>query len=291
MFPPEKDGAMTRVTMQIRHGAGPAEVRRADTQALRDEFLVERLFVPGEVRMVYSHIDRMIVGGAMPTGHEAVVFGDGAAIGTPHLLSAREMGIVVFGGPGRVTVDDRVLDAEARDVVYLGRGAKEIRLQSRDPARPAKFYFNSCAAGVAHPHRVVTREQAEAVTLGDASRANVRTIRKYIQPGVCDSALLMLGITDPAPGSVWNTMPPHIHDRRMEAYFYFDMAPDDRVMHVMGLPGETRHLVVGPEEAVFSPAWSIHMGAGTGPYCFVWGMTGENQEYNDVLPVAPKDLR
>jgi 4-deoxy-L-threo-5-hexosulose-uronate ketol-isomerase len=201
------------------------------------------------------------------------------------------MGIVVFGGPGRVTVDDRVLDAEARDVVYLGRGAKEIRLQSRDPARPAKFYFNSCAAGVAHPHRVVTREQAEAVTLGDASRANVRTIRKYIQPGVCDSALLMLGITDPAPGSIWNTMPPHIHDRRMEAYFYFDMAPDDRVMHFMGLPGETRHLVVGPEEAVFSPAWSIHMGAGTGPYCFVWGMTGENQEYNDVLPVAPKDLR
>lgn len=276
--------------MEVRHAAAPVDIARATTEELRSRFLVQDLFPADAARLVYSHVDRLILGGAMPV-RDSVVLCDGAAIGTPYLLSAREMGIANLGGPGRITVDGQTFEPESRDVLYVGRGSRRIELASRDPARPAKLYINSCAAQEAHRCRLIRREESKPVTMGDAARANLRTLRMYIHPEVALSALLLMGITDPAPGSVWNTMPCHVHERRMEAYCYFAMSPDDRVMHFMGRPDATRHIVVAADEAVISPSWSIHMGAGTGPYAFVWGMTGENKEYGDVDPVAVADLR
>jgi 4-deoxy-L-threo-5-hexosulose-uronate ketol-isomerase len=276
--------------MKVLHGASPRDIPAMDTARLRDEFLIEDVFVPGEVRLTYTHVDRMIVGGGMPTG-TPIRFGDGKDIGTPYLLSAREMGIANLGGQGTVTVDGTRYALDSRDVLYVGRGARELILESADAHTPARFYINSVPAGSDIPHRLIRQAESKALDLGDARRANKRTLRMYIHPEVAPSCLLLFGITDLADGSVWNTMPPHLHERRMEAYVYFDLAPEDRVIHLMGRPDETRHLVVADGQAVISPAWSIHMGSGTGPYAFVWGMTGENQEYTDVDPVPVASLR
>ena len=281
---------MSEREMEVRRAAAPEDIARATTDELRARFLVQGIFPADRARLVYSHIDRLILGGAMPV-HEAVELGDGSAIGTPFLLSAREMGIANLGGPARVTVDGQTFELARRDVLYVGRGSRVIGLESRDPTAPAKLYLNSCAAQQTYPCRLIRLDEAKPLTMGDPARANLRTLRMYIHPEVAPSALLLMGITDPAPGSIWNTMPCHVHERRMEAYLYFDMGPDERVFHFMGRPGATRHLVVGNDESVISPSWSIHMGAGTGPYAFVWGMTGENQEYNDVDPVALADMR
>jgi 4-deoxy-L-threo-5-hexosulose-uronate ketol-isomerase len=231
----------------------------------------------------------MIVGGAAPTA-VPVTLGDGAEVGTKYLLSAREMGIANLGGPGMVTVDGQRFTLANRDVLYVGRGGREISLSSDEPGNPAWFYINSVPAGRDIPHRLITKAEAKPLELGEERRANRRTLRMYIHPEVASSCLLLMGITDLAPGSVWNTMPPHLHERRMEAYLYFDLAAEDRVVHLMGRPDQTRHLIVANCDAVLSPAWSIHMGAGTGPYAFVWGMTGENQAYNDVDPVSVASL-
>ncbi len=278
------------MSMRVLYGASPDDIKTYDTQRLRDAFLVEDLFRPGEARFVYTHVDRLILGGAVPT-QEPLTFGSGAEIGTPYLLSAREMGIANLGGAGTATVDGASFRLESRDVLYVGRGAQSIELRSDDASAPARFYMNSVPAGADHPHRLIRRAESKLLELGDARRSNQRRLRMYIHPEVAPSCLLLMGITDLSEGSVWNTMPPHLHERRMEAYCYFDLAPEDRVMHMMGRPDETRHLVVANGDAVLSPAWSIHMGAGTGPYAFVWGMTGENQEYNDVAPVAVADLK
>jgi 4-deoxy-L-threo-5-hexosulose-uronate ketol-isomerase len=275
---------------EIRYGAAPADIDGYTTEALRAAFLVGTLFPTDEVRLVYTHLDRLILGGCAP-GAAAVVFGDGAAIGTPNLLSHREMGIANLGGAGRIAVDGRHFDLANRDVLYVGRGAERLTLTSADPARPARFYLNCVPSQADHPHRLITRAEAKPLDLGEERRANKRSLRMYIHPEVAPSSLLLMGITDLAPGSLWNTMPPHLHERRMEAYLYFDMAPEDRVVHLMGRPNATRHLMVADGEAVLSPAWSIHMGAGTGPYAFVWGMTGENQNYTDVDPVPVATLR
>lgn len=276
--------------MKVLYGAGPEAVAAMDTATLRREFLIEDVFVPGEVRFTYTHVDRMIVGGAVPTD-AALSFGGGEDIGTSYLLSAREMGIANLGGAGTVRVDAEAFALDNRDVLYVGRGAREITVGSDDGARPARFYMNSVPAGRDIPHKLIRRSESKAVELGEARRSNKRTLRMYIHPEVSPSCLLLLGITDPAEGSIWNTMPPHLHERRMEAYVYFDLPPDERVIHLMGRPDETRHLIVADGQAVISPAWSIHMGAGTGPYAFVWGMTGENQEYNDVDPVPVATLK
>ena len=278
------------MTMRVLYGAGPADIAGYDTERLRAAFLAGGLFVPGAASFVYTHVDRLILGGAMPVDRP-VSFGDGVEIGTPWLLSAREMGMANLGGPGTVTVDGQGFALKNRDVLYIGRGAREITVASDDPAAPARFYMNSVPAGADLPHRLVRQAEARPMDLGEARRANRRRLAMYIHPEVAPSCLLLMGITDLAEGSVWNTMPPHLHERRMEAYLYFDMAAEDRVIHLMGRPEATRHLIVADGEAVLSPAWSIHMGAGTGPYAFVWGMTGENQEYNDVAPVAVRDLR
>jgi 4-deoxy-L-threo-5-hexosulose-uronate ketol-isomerase len=278
------------MTMRAIYGAAPADLAGYDTARLRAEFLVEGLFKPGEIDFVYTHLDRMFLGGAVPTS-APLTFGAGADVGTEYLLSAREMGIANLGGAGRVTVDGQPFSLASRDVLYVGRGGREIALASDDPQKPAWFYMNSVPAGRDIPHRLIKRGEAKPIDLGEERRANRRTLRMYIHPEVAPSCLLLMGITDLAPGSVWNTMPPHLHERRMEAYLYFDLAAEDRVIHLMGRPDATRHLVVANGDAVLSPAWSIHMGSGTGPYAFVWGMTGENQAYNDVDPVPVARLR
>ncbi|MBA3520217.1 MAG: 5-dehydro-4-deoxy-D-glucuronate isomerase [Rhizobiales bacterium] len=273
----------------VRYGAAPADVKGYDTAALRSAFLVSGLFRSDRLKLVYTHVDRMIVGGCAPAA-EPIEAGDGALVGTEYLLSDREMGVVNVGGAGRVSVDDQTFDMADRDVLYVGRGGRRIVLESADPADPARFYLNSVPAKDRFPHRLIARAESKPLDLGEGSRANKRQLRMYIHPEVAPSSLLLMGVTDIAPGSVWNTMPPHLHERRMEAYLYFDLAAGDRVFHVMGRPDETRHIVVANGEAVISPAWSIHMGAGTGPYAFVWGMTGENQQYNDVDPVDVSSL-
>lgn len=278
------------MAMNVRYGAGPEDIRRYDTEQLRDVFLIGGQFAPGEIRFTYTHVDRMIVGGAVPLA-EALSFGSGADVGTELFFTAREMGIANLGGAGWVEVDGRRFELANRDVLYVGRGTRSVILGSDDAARPARFYMNSVPAGADLPTRLIRKAEAKVLNLGEEVRANVRRLAMYIHPEVSPSCLLLMGITDLAPGSVWNTMPPHLHERRMEAYCYFDLAPEDRVMHFMGRPENTRHLVVANGDVVLSPAWSIHMGAGTGPYAFVWGMTGENQAYTDVDPVAIAELR
>ncbi|MER8554865.1 5-dehydro-4-deoxy-D-glucuronate isomerase [Mesorhizobium sp. M1217] len=276
--------------MRTLYGASPADIAGMDTDRLRTEFLVDGLFRPGAIEFVYTHVDRMIVSGAVPLANP-LTFGNGAEVGTALFFDAREMGIANLGGNGAVAVDGRRFPVANRDIVYVGRGAREVTLESDDPERPARFYMNSVPAGADIAHRLIVSSEAKPLVLGEEARANKRTLRMYIHPEVAPSCLLLMGITDLAPGSVWNTMPPHLHERRMEAYCYFDLAEADRVVHLMGRPDKTRHLMVADGDVVLSPAWSIHMGAGTGPYAFVWGMTGENQAYTDVDPVPMKDLR
>ncbi len=278
------------MVMQQRYGAGPDQIDRMTTSDLRANFMVEGLFTAGEIRFAYTHFDRMIVGGAVPLG-EPLGFGDGADVGTPLFFDAREMGVANLGGAGWIEVDGTRFALANRDVLYIGRGATSVRLGSDDANAPARFYMNSVPAGADIPHRLIPKADAKVLVLGEAARSNQRSLAMYIHPEVAPSCLLLMGITDPATGSIWNTMPPHLHERRMEAYCYFDLAPGDRVMHFMGRPDNTRHMVIANGDLVLSPAWSIHMGAGTGPYAFVWGMTGENQAYTDVAPVAIEELR
>ncbi len=276
--------------MDLRYGSSPADYPRYDTARLREEFMVEGCFTPGAVRFTYTHVDRMIVGGAVPVG-APLAFGAGDDVGTPLFFTAREMGLANLGGAGAVTVDGERYALANRDVLYVGRGARNVVMESDDPAHPARFYMNSVPAGADHPHRLIRQDEAKVLKLGEPARSNVRSLAMYIHPEVAPSCLLLMGITDLADGSVWNTMPPHLHERRMEAYCYFDLSPADRVIHLMGRPEETRSLIVADGDVVLSPAWSIHMGAGTGPYAFVWGMTGENQAYTDVDPVPVARLR
>ncbi len=274
--------------MDTRYGVNPLDYRTWDTDRLRAEFLVEGAFAGG-LRLIYTHIDRMIVGAAVPG--TPLVLGDGAEVGTPRFFDAREAGVANLGGPGTVTVDGQVFRLENRDILYVGRGAQEVSFASESPDTPAKFYINSVPAGADHPHRLIKRAEAKRIHLGEARKSNVRSLAMYIHPEVAPSCLLLMGITDLAEGSVWNTMPPHVHERRMEAYCYFDLSPEDRVVKLIGIPDHTRSLILADGDIVLSPAWSIHMGAGTGPYAFVWGMTGENQAYNDVTPVPVNTLK
>lgn len=276
--------------MRVLYGVSPHEIKTFDTARLRAEFLVEGLFRPGHIEFAYTHVDRMIVGAATPAA-EPLSFGDGAEIGTPLFFTAREMGVANLGGAGKITVDGQTFALANRDVLYIGRGAEKVELMSDDPSKPARFYMNSVPAGRDIPHRLIKQAEAKPLDLGDEARSNKRRLRMYIHPEVAPSSLLLMGVTDLAPGSIWNTMPPHLHERRMEAYCYFDLDEADRVIHLMGRPEETRNLIVANGDVVISPAWSIHMGAGTGPYAFVWGMTGENQAYTDVDPVPVATLK
>ncbi len=276
--------------MELRTASSPRDVKHYDTARLREEFLIQGLFPADDVKMVYSHIDRIITGGCMPVG-KPLTLAAGDELRAAYFLERREMGIINIGGPGTVTVDGTVYSLRNRDGLYIGRGAKDIALKSDDPANPAKFYFNSCPAHRTYPTVYIRPEDCVRVELGSLETANHRTICKYILPGQVESCQLVMGMTHLEPGSVWNTMPCHTHDRRMEVYLYFDLPEDAFVMHFMGEGQETRHIIMRNEEAVISPSWSIHAGAGSRNYTFIWGMCGENQDFDDMDGIETKDLR
>lgn len=276
--------------MELRTASSPRDVKTYDTARLREEFLIQDLFRPDEVKMVYSHIDRIITGAAMPV-NKALTLAAGEELRAEYFLQRREMGIINIGGEGKVTVDGTVYTLRHRDGIYVGRGCKDVVMESVDSAKPAKFYFNSTPAHKAYPTVYIRPEDCVNVALGSLEQSNHRNICKYILPGQVESCQLVMGMTTLRPGSVWNTMPCHTHDRRMEVYLYFDLPEDAFVMHYMGEPTETRHIVVRNEEAVISPSWSIHSGSGTQAYTFIWGMAGENQDFDDMDGCAMTDLK
>lgn len=275
--------------MEIRNAASPRDVKHYDTDRLREEFLIQNLFVPGEITAIYSHIDRIITGAAVPV--ETLTLTAGDEIRAEYFLQRREMGIINIGGKGTVTVDGTVYELEYKDGLYIGMGSKDITFDSADAKNPAKFYYNSAPAHKTYPTVFIKPENCVNVELGSLETSNHRVITKYILPGQVESCQLVMGMTSLKPGSVWNTMPCHTHDRRMEVYLYFEMPEDALVFHYMGEPTETRHIVMRNEEAVISPSWSIHSGSGTRAYTFIWGMVGENQDFDDMDAAAMKDLR
>ena len=278
--------------MEIRQPVHSEHARTLDTAGLRRHFLIERIFVPGEITLTYSQIDRIIVGGICPIGSELAFSPElGKHTGTGFFLERRELGLINIGGDAVVTVDGTRFDVKAEEALYIGKGARDVQFANADPARPAKLYFNSAPAHAAFPTRKITLSEASPETLGDAKTSNRRTIYKYIVPNVLPSCQLVMGMTKLAEGSLWNTMPCHTHDRRMEVYFYFALPPDAAVIHLCGRPDETRHIVVRNEQAVISPSWSIHSGVGTQAYTFIWGMVGENQVFDDMDHLSPGDLR
>ena len=277
--------------MEIRYAVHPQEAKTYDTTGLREHFLIERLFRPGEIVLTYSHVDRFIVGGVLPAGAPVRLEADPGEIGAATFLERREIGIINIGGSGTVTVDGTVYAMEPKDCLYIGRGAKDVVFASDSADAPAKFYFNSCPAHQTHPTVKAAISEATPRHLGSLEQSNERTIYQYIHEGGIKSCQLVMGMTLLKPGSMWNTMPCHTHNRRSEVYFYFDMPDSGVVFHFMGEPQETRHIVVRNEQAVISPSWSIHSGVGTASYTFIWGMAGENQAFDDMDPVAMQDLR
>jgi 4-deoxy-L-threo-5-hexosulose-uronate ketol-isomerase len=279
-----------RTSLEVRHAAHAEAVRHFDTLALRRHFLVDTIFRPDEVRLTYSHIERMVIGGAMPTTRPLALEAL-KPIGSPTFLARRELGVVNVGGAGRVSVDGATHELARLDSLYIGKGATAVAFSSAQADEPARFYLVSAPAHAAHATRKIGLAQTRKMHLGTRETANVRTIHQVIQPDVCPSAQLAMGFTVLEPGSVWNTMPAHRHDRRCEVYFYFDLPPESRVFHLMGAPDETRHIVVANEQAVLSPVWSMHSGVGTSAYAFVWAMAGDNQDYTDMDAIPMADLR
>lgn len=275
--------------MELRTASSPKDVKHYTTDRLREEFLVQNLFAAGEVKTVYSHIDRIIIGGAVPVAPLTLKAGD--EIRAEYFLQRREMGIINIGGKGTVTVDGTVYELEYKDGLYIGMGSKDIVFASADDKNPALFYFNSAPAHKTYPTVLIKPENCVQVELGSLEESNHRVITKYILPGQVESCQLVMGMTKLKPGSVWNTMPCHTHDRRMEVYLYFEMPEDALVFHYMGEPTETRHLVMRNRDVVICPSWSIHAGSGTQAYTFIWGMVGENQDFDDMDHVSMKDLQ
>ncbi|WP_312809433.1 5-dehydro-4-deoxy-D-glucuronate isomerase [Agrobacterium cavarae] len=276
--------------IDVRHASHPDAVRSYDTEALRRHFLIETVFADGEICLTYSHYDRMVIGGAMPLD-EGLFLSSPKEVGQDFFLAQRELGALNVGGSGRVVVDGEIYDLEKYDCLYIGKGAKDVRFESVDAEQPAKFYLVSTPAHEAYPIVLLTRDKARHLTPGEAATANKRSIFQFIHPDVCQSCQLTMGFTMIDAGSVWNTMPAHTHDRRMEAYLYFDLDADQRVFHFMGEPQQTRHMLVASEQAIISPPWSIHSGAGTKNYSFIWAMAGDNKSFTDMDHVAIADLR
>lgn len=287
--------------MELRTAASPRDVKHYTTERLREEFLIQNLFTPGEIKLVYSHIDRIITGAATPLD-EVLVLTAGDELRANYFCERRELGVINIGGSGVIVVDGKEYKLNKNDGMYIGMGTKEISFASDDKEHPAKFYLNSAPAHKEYPTVLIKPEGEEEdgvvivkdcnkVELGALETSNHRTICKYILPGQVESCQLEMGMTQLKPGSVWNTMPSHTHDRRMEVYLYYDMPEDAFVMHYMGEPQETRHIVMRNEEAVISPSWSIHSGSGTQAYTFIWGMVGENQDFDDMDGIRNQDLR
>lgn len=278
--------------MDVRQSIHSDHAKQLDTDALRREFLIEKIFEADTYTLTYSHIDRIIIGGVMPV-NSAVNFGDelGKQFGVSYFLERRELGVINVGGPGVIEVDGKTWEIGNQEALYVGKGARALSFRSANPAQPAKFYYNSAPAHSTFPDKKITLQEASSTTLGDAATSNRRTINKFIVPDVLPTCQLTMGLTKLEEGSLWNTMPCHTHERRMEVYFYFDMSEETAVFHMMGKPQETRHLLVHNEQAVISPSWSIHAGVGTQRYTFIWGMVGENQVFDDMDHVKISELR
>lgn len=276
--------------LNVRYPSHPEDAKYYTTERLRRDFLIETVFQPDEAVFTYSHFDRIIAGGVMPV-HQAVELTGSKELASDAFLERREMGCINVGGAGRITVDGTAYDLGPLDGLYVGMGAREIRLESADPAAPAKFYINTCPAHKTYPNVKVDIAKAAKRPLGATETCNKRVINQYFHPDVMNSCQLCMGLTALEPGSNWNSMPCHTHERRMEVYFYFDLKGDNVVFHMMGEPQETRHLILHNEQAVISPSWSIHTGVGTSNYTFIWGMCGENQAFDDMDNIDPMDLK
>lgn len=273
----------------IRRMPRQQEVARMTTEEIREAFLVPAIYHEGSLHGLFTDLDRLVVIGVMPAG-SPVLLENPVETGRSFFLERRELGAINTGGPGEVTVDGTSYDVPSLGCIYVGMGSKDVAFSSKDAANPAKFFILSCPAHATHPTTVATRDEANTVPLGSSATANERVIRQYIHENGIKSCQLVMGYTELAEGSVWNTFPPHTHNRRTEIYFYFDM--EDRVLaHFMGEPTATRHLFIQNEQTVLSPSWSIHSGCGQGSYKFIWGMAGENQLFTDMDAVKPADLR
>ncbi|NOV04515.1 5-dehydro-4-deoxy-D-glucuronate isomerase [Paenibacillus planticolens] len=277
--------------MDIRYASHPNEVKQFDTERLQAEFQINALFAPNEIKLVYSHVDRFIIGGVLPTTNTLQLQADKKEMAADYFLERREIGIINVGGRGTITVDGTAYNMDSKDCIYIGLGAKDITFASENAAEPAKFYFNSTPAHKTYPTVKAAISEATPAHLGSINTSNERTIYKYIHLDGIQSCQLVMGMTLLKPGNMWNTMPSHTHNRRSEVYFYFDMPEDAVVFHMMGEPQQTRHVVMRNEQAIISPSWSIHSGVGTNNYTFIWGMAGENQMFDDMDAVAMKDLK
>ena len=276
--------------MNNRYANHPNDSKKYDTNQLREHYMVEEIFSDDKVELTYSHVDRIIFGGIKPV-NESLKLEAGKSMGVDYFLERREMGVINVGGEGTVSIDGEEFRLNNKDGLYIGKGNKDIIFSSLNSENPAKFYINSVPAHKEYKTVKIEIEKANPVKMGDNSTLNKRTIYQYVHPNVCESCQLLMGLTILEPGSAWNTMPCHTHERRMEVYFYFDMQEDTRVIHLMGEPTETRHLIVKNEQAIISPSWSIHSGVGTSNYTFIWGMCGENQTFDDMDHISMDTLR
>lgn len=276
--------------MEIRYANHPDQIPGMDTDELRDEFLVRKLFKPGKIKGVYSMNDRIIMLGIEPTD-EPLTLGTFPELRTDFFFSRREAGIVNVGGQGTVTVDGTDYPMQKGACLYIGRGDKAVSFASDEAADPAKFYLFSAPAHTGYPTVLVEPGQGNTLELGDQLTSNRRTLNQYIYNGGVQSCQVVMGVTTLHPGSMWNTMPAHTHERRMESYLYFDVPEDARVVHLMGEPQETRHLIVANEQGIISPSWSIHSGVGTRSYSFIWAMAGENQAFDDMDSVPITEMK
>lgn len=277
--------------MERRYASHPNEVKQFDTDRLRKEFHIPTLFTADKLELVLTHEDRLIIGGAYPVKQDVKLETDLKELGVSFFLERRELGAINVGGPGTIIVDGTEYDLNTKDCLYVGMGSKEVIFRSKDAAKPAKFYLNSAPAHKEFPTAKTTLGEADSSALGSIQNSNDRTIHRFIHADGIQSSQLVMGMTQLKTGNMWNTMPAHVHPRRMEAYMYFDLPEDAVVIHLMGEPTETRHIVMRNEEAVISPSWSIHSGVGTSNYTFIWGMAGDNKIYSDMDAVAMKDLR
>ena len=280
--------------MDIRYSTGPEDMKHYTTEELRKEFLIEDLYQPDQVTATYSHVDRMVVLGIMPVS-KTVSIDQGIDIwhnfGTRYFLERREAGVFNLGGPGVIVADGVQYDLDFEDCLYITKETKEVTFRSKDGANPARFYLVSAPAHCSYETRLIRLSDAARKPLGALETSNKRVINQFIHPDVLETCQLSMGLTQLAPGSVWNSMPCHTHERRMEIYTYFNIPEDNAVFHIMGQPQQTRHLVMRNFDAVISPSWSIHCGCGTSNYTFIWAMGGENQAFDDMDNIAVPDLR